>query len=220
MRGLQSVNTAARIGHGQSLLGYVPTILSVMTASRRGLTTRRLAAITMAATASVVLCACGGGSDGPSEPTSASPSVTQETSDAAGESQVADLEGAQVTAPADWKVEFTDPHWIIDPPADDGGSAGGAVFDVDDVSLAEDTEELAVARLKAAGSDGKRLPDVKYGGVTFYHIREQTDVNRFDSYGALVDGSQVALEWTFIKDLASPEQIDRWIDQLMSTFKF
>lgn len=174
----------------------------------------------MAAIASVVLSACGGASDGPSESASASPSATQETSAAAGESQVADLDGAQLLAPADWKVEFTDPHWIIDPPANDGGSAGGAVFDVDDASLAGDTEELAVARLEAAGPDGKRLPDVEYGGVTFYHIQEQTAVNRFDSYGALVDGSVVTVEWTFIKDLASAKQIDGWIDQLMSTFKF
>lgn len=133
---------------------------------------------------------------------------------------MADLEGAQLIAPADWKVEFTDPNWIIDPPADDGGSVGGAVFDVDDTSLAGDTEELAVARLKAAGTDGKRLPDVEYGGVTFFHIQEQTAVNRFDSYGALVDGSVVAVEWTFNTDLASAKQIDGWIDQLMSTFKF
>lgn len=169
----------------------------------------------------VAVGACSG-SGGDSGGT-ASPPASSEDSAMSTESpapSLAELNGAQFTAPADWKVEFTDPYWIIDPLADDGGSAGGAVFDVDDVSLAEDTEELAVARLKAAGADGERLSDVKYGGVTFYHIQEQTDVNRFDSYGALVDGSQVVLEWTFIKALASPEQIDGWIDQLMSTFRF
>lgn len=181
---------------------------------------RRLAALATTALAAAVFSGCGGGSNDPSGSASVSPSATQTTSEAASEPQVADLNGAQLAAPADWKVKFTDPHWIIDPPGDDGGSPGGAVFDADDAALALDTEELAVSRLKAAGSDGKRLPDVKYGGITFFHIHEETEVNTFESYGALVDGASVSVEWTFIKDLASPEQIDGWIKQLMSTFKF
>ena len=93
------------------------------------------------------------------------------------------------------------------------------MFDAESVSLMGDTEELAASRLKAAGPDAKRLPDVKYGGATFFHIREDTPVTAFDTYGAIVDGSEIAVEWTFTKKLANQREINELIGDVMPSFK-
>lgn len=156
-----------------------------MTASRTGRPARRLTVLAISVVATAVLSACGSGSDDPSGPTSSPAATTSGApTESAGELQVADQNGAQLSAPADWNVRFDDPYWLIDAPGEGGGSPGGAVFDADSASLARNTEELAVARLNAAGADGKRLPDVKYGGYTFFHIREGNDTNTFENYGA------------------------------------
>lgn len=192
-----------------------------MTASRTSLGVRWLTALTISAVATAVLSACGSGSgtDGPSEPPSSSTAATSSTEPTA-DPHVAEQNGAQLSAPADWNVRFDDPYWLIDAPETDGSSPGGAVLDADTASLARNTEELAEARLNAAGPSGKRLPDVKYGGYTFFHIRETNDTNTFENFGALIKGRQVAVEWTFTNAFATQEQIDGLINEVMPTFKF
>ncbi|MFE7223230.1 hypothetical protein ACFU7D_00460 [Nocardioides sp. NPDC057577] len=191
-----------------------------MTASRTGRMARRLTALALSVAATAALSSCGG-TDDPSEPPSPSASTTSDApSESPGGLQTADQNGAQLSAPADWNVRFDDPYWLIDAPGDDGSSPGGAVLDADTASLARNTEELAGARLNAAGPGAKRLPDVKYGGYTFFHIRETNDTNTFENFGVLIKGSQVAVEWTFTNAFATQEQIDGLIDEVMPTFKF
>lgn len=197
------------------------TTLSGMTASRKGRTARRLAALATSVLAAVALSACGGGNDDPSEPPSSSTSATSDApTEPTGAPQVADQNGAQLSAPANWTVRFDDPYWLIDAPGENGSSPGGAVLDADTASLARNTDELADARMSAAGPGAKRLPDVKYGGYTFFHIREKNDTNTFENYGVLIDGRQVSVEWTFTNAFATPKEMDELINHVMPTFKF
>lgn len=112
---------------------------------------------------------------------------------------------------------------VIGAPEDaDGYSPGFGIVDAG-TTLAADTDELATTALKilkGSKPDATRLPDVKYGGVTFYHLRSTNDVNSYDEYGAVIGDSDASVAWTFINDFASREQMDELINQVMPTFKF
>lgn len=134
------------------------------------------------------------------------------------ESQVAEVNGAQLTAPSGWKVEQGQARVIISAPKDDlGYSPGFGLLDAD-ITLSESTQALAANAMKRSGA--KRLADVEFGGVTFFHVREGNDKNTFDTYGAVIGESQVTVAWTFINDFASPKQIDELVNQVMPSFKF
>lgn len=101
-----------------------------------------------------------------------------------------------------------------------GTSYGTGVFNAD-LTLADDIEDLAKAAANAAGGDAERLPDIKFGGQTFFHLRElHGGIDSIDTYGTVVDGSEVTVAWNFNAELATREQIDAWINQVMPTFKF
>ncbi|MEI7055072.1 hypothetical protein WBG06_04585 [Nocardioides sp. CCNWLW239] len=112
---------------------------------------------------------------------------------------------------------------VIGAPKDaDGYSPGFGVLDAD-MTLSANTDELATTALeilKGSKPDAKRLPDVEYGGVTFYHLRSTNDVNSYDEYGAVIGDSEASVAWTFLNEFASREQMDEMINQVMPTFKF
>ena len=112
---------------------------------------------------------------------------------------------------------------VVGAPKDaDGYSSGFGVFSAD-LTLSADTDELAVTALKilkGSRSDAKRLPDVKYAGVPFYHLRSKNDVNSYDEYGTVVGESEASVAWTFNNAFASRKQIDKLVNQVMPTFKF
>ncbi|MEI7055071.1 hypothetical protein WBG06_04580 [Nocardioides sp. CCNWLW239] len=134
-------------------------------------------------------------------------------------SQVAGVNGAQLSAPADWKVEQAQSSRVmISAPKDDlGYSPGFGLLDAS-ITLSENTEALAANVMKRPGA--KRMPDVEYGSVPFFHVREGNDTNTIDTYGAVIDGSRVTVTWTFLNDLANPKQIDELVNQVMPSFKF
>lgn len=104
----------------------------------------------------------------------------------------------------------------------DGYSPGSAIFDAD-ITLSTNTDELAGTALKvlsASKPNAKRLPDVEYAGVTFYHLRSEDEVNSYDEYGAVIGDAEASVAWTFINEFASRKQIDELINQVMPTFKF
>ncbi|MBG6094182.1 hypothetical protein [Nocardioides luteus] len=135
----------------------------------------------------------------------------------------AEVDGAQLSAPAGWTVEMEDGNPIVGAPKDaDGYSPGWGILDAN-MTLAADTDELAVSALKilkGSKPDAKRLSDVEYAGVTFYHLRSEDNVNSYDEYGAVIGDSEASVAWTFINDFASREQMDELINQVMPTFKF
>lgn len=139
------------------------------------------------------------------------------------EPQVVEVNGAQLQVPSDWSVTSpskTERATLNTPEDASGTSYGTGTFNAD-ITLAEDTEELAKGRLKVAGSDAKRLPDVKFGGQTFFHIRElHGGVDSLDTYGTVIDGSEVTVAWGFNAKLATRKQIDGWINQVMPSFTF
>ena len=186
-----------------------------MTASRTGLAARSFAAIVGSVVIAVSVSACGGSGDDP-DGTASAPAAEESASPA--ESQLAEVNGAQLTAPANWKVEQGQARVIVSAPKDDHGySPGFGLLDAD-ITLSESTEVLASDVMKQPGA--KRLANAKFGGVTFFHVREGDDTNTVDTYGAVVDGSEVTVAWTFINDMASPKQIDELVNQVMPTFKF
>jgi hypothetical protein len=190
-----------------------------MTASRTGLAARRFAAIVGSVALATAAGACGGSEDKPVEtPSSSSAEEPAPTSDSPAESQVAEKDGAQLEVPAGWEVEQGQSRLIISAPEDDlGYSPGFGLLDAS-ITLSENTEALASNVMKRPGA--KRMPDVEFGGVVFFHVREGNDTNTIDTYGTVIDGSRVTVTWTFLNDLASPKQIDELVNQVMPSFKF
>ena len=119
----------------------------------------------------------------------------------------------------DWTVEQEDGSPIVSAPDDELGYSPGFGILNADITLAENTEELATAATNGE-SGTKRLPNVKFGGVTFFHIRRGNDTNTFDTYGTVIGDSEVTVAWTFINEFANAEQRDELINQAMQTFKF
>lgn len=112
---------------------------------------------------------------------------------------------------------------VIGAPKDaDGYSPGFGIVDAG-LTLAANTDELAVTALKILkGSmpDAKRLPDVKFAGATFYHLRSKNDANSYDEYGTVIGESEASVAWRFNNTFASRKQMDELINQVMPTFKF
>ena len=185
----------------------------------------RFAGIVGSALTVAVLAGCGSASDDPSKTADPSPSGVESTDSAEQppESQVVEVNGAQLQVPSDWEVTApskTERATLNTPVDSSGTSYGTGTFNAD-ITLAGDTEELAEGRLKVAGPDAKRLEDVKFGGQTFFHIRElHGGIDSLDTYGTVIDGSEVTVAWAFNAELATREQIDEYINQVMPTFKF
>ncbi|MER6970385.1 hypothetical protein ABT304_04965 [Nocardioides sp. NPDC000445] len=170
----------------------------------------------------LTLTSCGGGSGEPSDPDTAGASSSPTASESSvepGTGEVAEINGAQLQPPSGWTVEVEDGSPIVSAPDDELDYSPGFGILNADVTLADNTEELATAATDTA-SDAKRLADVKFGGVTFFHIRRSNDTNTYDTYGTVIEDSEVTVAWTFINDLADAKQRDALINQAMSTFKF
>ena len=132
------------------------------------------------------------------------------------------MNGAQFQVPSNWSVKGggTQRATLSTPEDASGTSTGTGIFNAD-VTLAENTEALAKVQANAAGGDAKRLPDVKFGGQTFFHFRElHGGVDSLDTYGTVLDGSEVTVAWGFNAELATREEIDGYINQVMPSFKF
>lgn len=193
-----------------------------MTASRTGCAAR-LTAIVAAALAVVALGGCGGDPGGTSGSATPSPSPTESTapSEQPKQTQVVEVNGAQLEVPADWIVTApsTSERATLGAPKDASGhSYGSGIFNAD-ITLADDTEDLAESQSKVAPK-AKRLPDVTFADQTFFHFRELEGPESLDTYGTVIEGSEVTIAWGFNSELATRKQIDGWINQVMPTFKF
>lgn len=196
-----------------------------MTGSRTLPSSRSAAAIVAALTA-FTLCSCGAATDEPSDPATASsgtPAGSASPTAPTAEEKTAELEGAKFTAPSGWYVKPEDGSYIIGAPDDaDGFSPGSGIFNVG-TTLASDVDQLAkasIGRVETAYPDGKRLPDVEYGGTTFFHLRGSNSTEMFDQYGAVVGDSQVFVAWSFNPEFASRKEVDELISQVMPSFEF
>lgn len=190
----------------------------------------RFAAMIAALAAGFALSSCGGGSDEPSGPgttpsgSSSSP-AEPDASTSTGDSVVAEINGAQLQAPAGWSVSDEDGLATLTAPKDELGYAPGSAILNADVTLAGSTEELADTRLRGAKSEGftnpERLADAEFAGVTFFHIRAKRGTkSSYDLYGAVIDGSEVVVAWEFIIEFADRKEADAMINEVMPTFKF
>src|SRR5688572_4699236 len=115
-----------------------------MTGSRTGFS-RSLTAIAVSAMTALVLCSCGGGDEpsGPDASSSPSSPATESSAASGGAGGTAEINGATLTAPAGWEVEFEDSSYVLSAP-DDDHPTGVGVFNAD-VTLASDVDELAEA---------------------------------------------------------------------------
>ena len=193
-----------------------------MTASRTG-RAARLTATVAAALAAVVLGGCGGDPEGTSGSATPSPSPPESatSSEQPGETQAVEVNGAQLEVPAGWIVTApsTSERATLGAPKDASGhSYGSGIFNAD-ITLADDTEDLAESQSKVAPK-AKRLPDVTFAGQTFFHFRELEGAESLDTYGTVIDGSEVTVAWGFNSKLATREQIDEYINQVMPSFEF
>ncbi|MEU4451324.1 hypothetical protein AB0F44_08335 [Nocardioides sp. NPDC023903] len=173
--------------------------------------------------AAVVLGGCGGDPEGTSESATPSPSPTESTapSEQPGETQAVEVNGAQLEVPADWIVTApsTSERATLGAPKDASGHSYGSGIFNSDITLADDTEDLAESQSRVAPK-AKRLADVTFAGQTFFHFRELEGAESLDTYGTVIDGSEVTVAWGFNSKLATREQIDEYINQVMPSFKF
>lgn len=65
----------------------------------------------------------------------------------------------------------------------------------------------------------KRLPDVKLGGVVFYHVQAQSNANWYDMFGTVRNGYLVHVLWTMTRDFIDRDAATKLINQVMTTFK-
>lgn len=185
----------------------------------------RLAGIVGSVVTVAVLAGCGSASDDPSktaDPTSSGVEST-DSAEQPPETQVVEVNGAQLKVPSDWDVTAPSKteRASLSTPADSSGTSYGTGTFNADITLAADTEELASGRLKVAGSGAKRLKDVEFGGQKFFHIRElHGGIDSLDTYGTVIEDSEVTIAWAFNAELATREQIDGYINQVMPTFEF
>ena len=185
----------------------------------------RFAVAIVTTMATFVLCSCAGGTD-PSDPEStetASTGTSTASESPSADGETAELDGAQFTAPSGWYIKPEDGSYVIGAPDDaDGFSPGSGIFNVG-TTLASNVDQLAkasIGRVETAYPDGKRLPDVTYGGTKFFHLRGSNSAETFDEYGAVVGDSQVFVAWSFNPEFVSRKEVDELINQVMPSFKF
>lgn len=78
----------------------------------------------------------------------------------------------------------------------------------------------ALGALRDGGYTGiKRLPNVTYGGVTFYHLQAADAINWHDELGAMHNGQFIGMTWELRKSALSRAEATKDIALLMSTFK-
>lgn len=202
--------------------------LSAMSRPRTHSMLRAIVVVATVAATGAGLTACGAGDPSGKKPTesgSASPSNPKSSSPSspASDQQIANLDGAQFSAPADWKVSKEGTTYVFGSPKDESGAGvGSGIFDAEP-TLALSTEDLAKesqASLPGKYTKVERLKDENFGGTTFFHIRGSGESQTFDLYGALVGDIQVEVGWYFTAELATRKQIDVWINQVMPTFTF
>lgn len=65
----------------------------------------------------------------------------------------------------------------------------------------------------------ERLPNVTFGGLTFYHVRGEDSATWLDDYGTVSDGQRVTVLWHFNRGMVDRKQTDELINQVMPTFE-
>lgn len=170
--------------------------------------------------------ACGSDDRTRTEPTASGVASPSESASAepASEWKTAELEGTQFKVPSGWDLSLEDgvTQVMAAPKDEQGNEPGFGLFDAGS-TLAFSTDELATeSRNNVIGDYSKieRLQDEKFGGTTFFHIRGTGENRTYDLYGALVGDIQVTVSWSFGVEMASRQQIDAWINQVMPTFRF
>lgn len=140
--------------------------------------------------------------------------------------QTASEEGGRFSVPPDWNIEkVATGHNLQAPLESEGGFRfGGGIFTsrptLDSATAIDDAAESRLTYDKEAGYDKvERLPDVIYGGLTFYHVRAEDPETWVDDYGTVSDGQRVSVLWNFKRGLADRAQADGMIDQVMKTFE-
>lgn len=178
----------------------------------------------------VSLSACGSADD-PDEGTttpSSSPSSEQSASSAdpnAAWHTAAD-DGGQFLVPPDWAVEEIATGLALQAPSQREGGArvGRGIFGssptLDSAEAIDAAAESALAFHKSGGMDNvKRLPDVKFGGIRFYHVRGENSAEWLDDYGTVNDSNLITVLWSFNRGMANRTQSDELINQVMPTFE-
>lgn len=189
-----------------------PRLLTLTTMPPTRARTRRLGStstISVIAILVVTLSACGS-TDGPDEgATKSSGSSTGQPSASSADPNAgwhtARDDGGQFLVPPDWEVEEIATGFALKAPQQRAGGSrvGDGIFGssttLDSAEAIDDAADVGVAFHKKGGYETvERLPDVTFGGVTFYHVRGQDSGTRLDDYGTVndsqVDHRRVALQ--------------------------
>ncbi|MBC7279171.1 hypothetical protein [Nocardioides sp.] len=175
------------------------------------------------------LSACSSAED-PDEGATSSASPSREPSESSagptdGWHTAAD-EGGQFLVPPDWNVEkVATGHNLQAPVEGEGGfRLGGGILTsrptLESATAIDDAAAARVAYDKKAGYDKvTRLPDLTFGGLTFYHVRAEDPETWIDDYGTVSDGQRVTILWQFKRELVDRKQTDELINQVMPTFE-
>lgn len=187
---------------------------------RPGLT--RFIALAATSTLLTSVAACGSTGKG-TEPTSSASPTSASPSDSTTKPQVAALEGVQFTVPGDWTIEKGGSSLILQPPKSTGDGVrpgSGSFRSSSSLAYEDELDEMAEVGLGSLKSydRAERLPDVKLGGVTFYHLQAEDDATWVDSFVAIHNGRQFGIRWLFTH-IIDRNQATALINQVMPTFK-
>lgn len=133
---------------------------------------------------------------------------------------------AELGAPPRWTV--TRGGGLIVAPDEIGVEPGGVNFEVSPGiggAVASEVNRIAgvaAHTLQASGyTQMRRMPNVTYGGVPFYHLRYTGDNYLHDEYGTVTSDAekQITISWLFHPAAIDQAGADKIINQVMPTFR-
>lgn len=177
----------------------------------------------------LTLNACGT-AESPAEGTPSSSAATADPTDSSSDPNAgghpAEVDGGGFLVPPDWGVEKSDTGLNLQAPTQRQGGArvgGGSLAsssNLDLPSAIDDAADSALAFHKNGSLDKvERLPDVTFGGVTFYHVRGDDSARWLDDYGTVHNGQLISVLWMFNRGMVDRKQTDEMINQVMTTFE-
>lgn len=172
---------------------------------------------------------CGASSSNP--PSAHQPNTSHDASTAASSTSAKTPAGStpakigkgELFLPEGWSAAAQNGRLNIDAPQGSYLTKPGTAAFASGATPRANTEEDAKGHLTTFRAGGyqnvKRLPDVTYGGVTFYHIQAENAGAWIDDFGAVHDGYATNVWWTFLRGVIDRKGTAKLIDQVMPTFK-
>lgn len=227
---------ASRLGVSPAHRRSQAATLRAMTASwaknrRESGWLRAISTASMGLAIALGVAACGsssasrGSTESPDASSASSPSGVASTPAAAPQT-ISDT-GVQIQVPGDWNVSKESNGTTADPPNKAGSNTTSGGLDLQSNpeplgTIQDDVKTVINGAKGEGGTNVKRLPDLKVGGMTIYHVQYEGAGQWVDNYGTVVDGNGIHVLWEFFKSGSNGvtrAEADKLIAPVMATLK-